>query len=105
MVAPKHRTHTGALDDLAEAVGYLMREAPEQALRFKARYREARRGLRRHPLAHGTLYDDYRRGGLVPFKYMIVYVTDGRSTDILAVLHAQRAPEMLRAELQGRGFD
>ena len=105
MAAPKHRTHTGALDDLAEAIRYLMREAPEQAPRLKALYRQARRSLRRHPLAHAVLYDDYRRAVLVPFKYMVVYVTDGHSTDILAVLHAQRDPEALQAELRGRTFE
>ncbi|MCL2090941.1 MAG: type II toxin-antitoxin system RelE/ParE family toxin [Micrococcales bacterium] len=93
------------MDDLAEAVRYLMREAPEQVPRLKALYREARQGLRRHPLAHAVLYDDYRRAVLVPFRYMVVYVTDGRSTDILAVLHAQRDPETLKTELRRRTFE
>lgn len=65
-------------------------------------YRDARQGLRRYPLAHGPLFEDYRRAVLAPFKYMIVYVTDGRSTDILAVLHAQRDPEALKADLATR---
>jgi len=56
----------------------------------------------KHPLAHAVLYDDYRRAVLVPFKYM---VTDGRSTDILAVLHAQRDPETLKTELRRRTFE
>lgn len=42
---------------------------------------------------------------LVPFKFMIVYVTDGRSTDILAVFDARRNPETLREELADRTFE
>jgi len=105
MAAPTHRTHVGALGDLAEAVAYLKREAPEQAPRLVALYRDARRHLRQRPLANATVYADYRRVVLVPFKYMIVYVTDGRSTDILAVLDARRDPDTLKRTLRGRSSD
>lgn len=50
-------------------------------------------------------YDDYRRVVLVPFKYMIVYVTDGRRTDILALLHGMSEPATLEAELARRTFE
>lgn len=72
MAAPKHRIHVGALNDLAAAVDYLKREAPEHAPRLMALYRETRQSLRKRPLIHGTLYDDYRRAVLLPFKYMVV---------------------------------
>lgn len=98
-------THKGALTDLAEAVNYLQREAPEQAQRLRTLYREARQRIQRNPLAYAPLYDDYRRTFLMPFKYMIVYVTDGQNIDILAVLPAQRDPEALKSELAGRTFD
>lgn len=104
MAVSKHRTHGGAIDDLAELVAYLRREAPEQAPRLVALYVDADRHLRRRPLVNATLYEDYRRVVLVPFKYMIVYVTDGHNTDLLAVFDARRDPETLRATLRGRTF-
>lgn len=102
---PRHRIHAGALADLNDAIAYLMREAPEQAPRLRMVFDGARKGLRQHPLIHGSLYEDYRRAVLVPFKYMIVYVTDGRSTDILAVLNAVRDPAALLDELTTRTFE
>ena len=105
MAAPRHRTHVGALLDLAEACAYLRQEAPDQVPRFLALFRESRSSLRRRPLMHRPLYGDYRRTFIVPFRYMIVYATNGRDTDILAVLHAMRDPVELRASLQLRTFE
>lgn len=104
MPGVKHRVHAGAVDDLAEAIEYLKQEAPDQAPRLQAAFRAARQGLRKHPLAFAPLFDDYRRSVLVPFRYMVVYLTDGRSTDILAVLHTGREPKVLEAELHQRTF-
>lgn len=102
---PRYRTHRGAITDLAEAIAHLSEEAPEQALRLVALYRAARQRIRRNPLAHGTMYEDYRRAVLVPFRYMVVYVTDGESIDVLAVLDARRHPDRLRSQLSARTFD
>ena len=101
----KHRAHSGALSDLAEIIAYLGREAPDQAVRLKMLYRDARLRLRRQPLVNAPLLEGYRRVVLVPFKYMIVYVTDGHNTDILAVLDARRNLETIRATLRGRAFE
>ena len=104
MAAPRHRVHVGALDDLAREVEYYRNLAPEQAPRLVALYRQARRSLRRHPLLHASIYGDYRRVVLVPFQAMVIYVTDGRSTDILAVFDCRQDPERLQSELRGRTF-
>ena len=104
-MAAIHRTHDGAIDDLAELAAYLRREAPGQEQRLRALYTNADHRLRRRPLVNATLYEDYRRVVLLPFKFMIVYTTDGHSTDILAVFDARRNPDALQETLRGRTFE
>ena len=104
MAAPRHRVHVGALDDLAHEIRYYKVVAPEQAPRLRALYRRARTSLRKNPLLHARIHGDYRRVVLVPFKAMVIYTTDGRNTDILAVLDCRRDPETIQRELHKRTF-
>jgi plasmid stabilization system protein ParE len=78
--------------------------APEQAPRLLALYRIARESVRENPLLHASIYGDYRRVVLVPFKVMVIYVTDGRDTDILAVVDGRQNPRTLENRLHTRTF-
>ncbi len=105
MTRRSRRDHAGFTTDVREIVDHLGREAPEQVDRFLNLLERHLESIEPWPLAHAPLFDDYRHVLLRPFRYMIVYVVEEQTIDVLAVLHAQRHPEWIKGEVRGRSFD
>ncbi|TXJ03895.1 MAG: type II toxin-antitoxin system RelE/ParE family toxin [Aeromicrobium sp.] len=60
-------------------------------------------GITKHPLFGREYLPGFRRVVTVPFPYMLVYVVEGSSIYVLALLHTKRNPDANRAIVQERG--
>ena len=100
----QRRDHVGIHHDLADALDYYRREAPEQIGRLADLYLKRVRLIELRPFAHPLLFEDYRHVVLKPFNFMVVYTVEETTIDVLALLHARRDPEWIEHKVRGRTF-
>jgi plasmid stabilization system protein ParE len=96
------RVHPQVEEDLAEAVEYLLSEAPNQADRLIERTRNRLRFIAQFPLAGPAIYVKYRHVVVTPFKYMVVYRVTDTEVQVLRLTHAMRDPASIEAEVRRR---
>ncbi len=98
------QVHPGVIDsDLADAVAYYADIDPNLAVRLVAEY-EA--GLRRIA-AHPTLLSEYRPGWrrvlLGHFPYVLGFVVDGETAQVVGLFHSRMNPTDLDRKVRERG--
>lgn len=88
-----YQFHSGAAQDLADALGFYKQEASSLvASRFLDEFERVAALLVEHP-GFGTPIDDHRRiYPLRTFPYSVIYKQTGDGIRVLVVRHQHRAP-------------
>ncbi|HRI65248.1 MAG TPA: type II toxin-antitoxin system RelE/ParE family toxin [Polyangium sp.] len=86
-----------ALTELREAAGWYKERSPKVARRFVENVRELARKIARRPLQFPQLSDPpieppVRRALVPGFPYALVFVVNGSSVHVVAVVHQHRLP-------------
>ena len=95
--------HPGVEADLDSIAAYYVQRDPALPGKFLARLGEQLELLAVFPEAGAPYFDGYRRVLLRRFPIMAVYRTDGRRTEVLAVLSVRRDPAWIEDTVTNRG--
>lgn len=83
---------SGAAADLAEAAAYYESEKPALGTRFLNTFEAAVREILIAPKMYPPLGDRFRKYGLRPFPYAVIYRQEKDTLVIVAVMHQKRRP-------------
>ena len=81
-----------ARQELREAVAYYDTQQSGLGDRFLARVHDAIADIEAMPEAYSPLDGVYRKYGVRPFPYAVIYRVDGDAIVIVAVMHQKRKP-------------
>lgn len=86
------RFHRLARRELIEAAEYYDRESPGLGAAFLDAVEACVSEVIEHPDAGTTIHEDVRRRLVGRFPYGVLYVAEGHSIRVLAVVHSKRRP-------------
>lgn len=84
--------HPLAQEELEEAALHLEDQVYGLGYEFDAEYHAGLERIVRNPLTYREVYRDVRKVNLRRFQYGILYVVEGNTIIIIAVMHLKREP-------------
>jgi plasmid stabilization system protein ParE len=78
--------------DIAAAAGWYREQSPTTADRFVSGVRELLLLIARNPFQYQIAFGQYRRAGIRPFPYVLVYRTTETEIVVVACTHGRRHP-------------
>ena len=85
-----------ATAELQETVDYYEGEQPGLGVRFVNRFEAAVNQVHAEPAMYSPLGQGYRKYGLRPFPYAVIYRIEHDTIVIVAVMHQRRKPDYWR---------
>ena len=90
------RVHPLVGDDLAAATGWYAGISMELGNRFRQSVNESLDRVELMPLSFGRVESELRVSRVDSFPYLLVFESDGKSTDLLGVFHSASDPQKWR---------
>lgn len=78
--------------DIAEAADWYNRQRPGLGIDFVLAVNAALEAVQRNPLQYQIVWRQFRRAGVAPFPYGLIYRASERDIIVVACLHGRRNP-------------